>query len=125
MADCLFCKIIKGSIPSKVLYEDDEVMIILDAYPNVSGHTLIIPKKHYTDYTEIPEELIIHINSLAKKYGPLLMEKMHKKSLSMCVNYGTSQVIKHYHFHLLPGYGQEKDNHILTRDEAYKIITGK
>jgi histidine triad (HIT) family protein len=123
--DCLFCKIIKGEIDSKVIYEDELVKVVLDAFPNVSGHALIIPKKHYENYLEIPDELLLHITSLSKKIGPMLMEKMHKKSLTLLVNYGDSQAIKHYHFHLLPGYGKETDSKILSRDEAYKIIMNK
>ena len=45
--DCLFCKIIKKEIPSFILYEDDDLIVILDAYPDADGHTLIIPRKHY------------------------------------------------------------------------------
>ena len=48
--DCLFCKIIKGEIPSYKIYEDDLVMAFLDVNPHANGHTLIIPKKHYDDY---------------------------------------------------------------------------
>lgn len=124
--DCLFCNIVNGKVPSKIIYEDDLVMMVLDAYPNVSGHTLIIPKKHYTDYTEIPDDLLIHIHKLAKEYGPMLMNKMNTDCLSLCVNYGTSQVIKHYHFHILPGFNSKKTQEsILSRDEAYKIIMDK
>ena len=56
--DCLFCKIVNGEIPSKKIYEDDLVIGILDINPNGEGHTLVIPKKHYTDYKELPDELL-------------------------------------------------------------------
>ena len=51
----LFCKIIDGDIESRKIYEDDHVIAILDAYPVVDGHTLIIPKKHYTDFKDLDE----------------------------------------------------------------------
>ena len=56
--ECLFCKIIKGEVPTLKLYEDDLVMVIMDAYPNVDGHTLIIPKKHTLDLLEIDDSIL-------------------------------------------------------------------
>ena len=103
--DCIFCKIVKGEMPSYKLYEDDLVMVILDAYPNVDGHTLIIPKKHYDTLMDLPDELVTHINDVAKKYINHIMERLNAKELSVCVNYGNSQKIKHYHMHLLPNHG--------------------
>ena len=103
--ECLFCKIVNGEVPSYKLYEDDLVIVIMDAYPNVDGHTLIIPKKHYDSLMDIPDDLLIHINEVAKKYINYLMEKLDAKELSVCINYGNSQKIKHYHMHLLPNNG--------------------
>ncbi len=103
--ECLFCKIINGEVPTFKLYEDDLVMVIMDAYPNVDGHTLIIPKKHYDTLMDIPDDLVIHINEVAKKFIPHIMEKLNAKELSVHVNYGNSQKIKHYHMHLLPNFG--------------------
>ena len=103
--DCLFCKIVKGEVPSFKLYEDDKVIVIMDAYPNVDGHTLIIPKEHYDSLMDIPDDLVIHINKVAKKYINHIMERLNAKELSVCINYGNSQKIKHYHMHLLPNNG--------------------
>ena len=102
--ECLFCKIIKGEIPSYKLYEDDKLIVILDAYPNVDGHTLIIPKEHYDTFMDLPDDLVLHINEIAKKYTTEIMTKLNAKELSVHVNYGNSQKIKHYHLHLLPNY---------------------
>lgn len=109
--DCLFCKIIKGEVASYKLYEDDLVMVIMDAYPNVDGHTLIIPKEHYDTFKDIPNDLLNHINEISKKYTDILMDKLNAKELTVLVNYGTAQKIKHYHMHLLPNFGSraEKD----------------
>lgn len=109
--DCIFCKIVNGEIPSYKLYEDEKVMVIMDAYPNVDGHTLIIPKKHYDTFMDMPDDLILHINELAKKYSNHIMERLNAKELTVLVNYGNSQKIKHYHLHLLPNFGTraEKD----------------
>jgi len=103
--ECLFCKIKNGEIPSYKLYEDELVMVIMDAYPNVDGHTLVIPKVHYDTIMDLPNDLVIHINEIAKKYTTHIMDRLNAKELSVHVNYGNSQKIKHYHMHLLPNFG--------------------
>ena len=55
--DCIFCKIANGEIPSATLYEDEEFRIILDLGPATKGHALILPKEHYANLYEIPEEM--------------------------------------------------------------------
>jgi len=117
---CLFCKIIKKELPSRILFEDEKVMVIMDAYPEVDGHILIIPKKHFTDFLELEEEEIIHINKIAKDIGALLMKKLSAKSLSLTVNYGDRQEIKHYHLHLLPDYRKNKASKDIGK--VYEII---
>ncbi|MBO4601450.1 MAG: HIT domain-containing protein [Bacilli bacterium] len=117
--DCIFCKIINGEIPSKKIYEDDLVIGILDIEPNGDGHTLIIPKKHYTDYKELPDDLVLHINKVTKIIADKLESKLHKNSVTFFVNYLDAQVVKHFHKHIVPGYRQGLK---YTVDEAYKII---
>ena len=119
--DCLFCKIVNNEMESKCIYEDDLVKCIMDAYPNVDGHGLIIPKKHYTDYTELPAELVNHIYEVSKKLNPMLIEKLNVNSLSMVVNYLDAQVIKHFHLHLLPNYG--KSTASKSVDEVFDLLT--
>ena len=103
--DCIFCKIAKGEIPGRVLYEDDLVMVIMDANPIVDGHILVIPKNHYTDYTELDDEITAHIFNVAKNMGNKLMIKLNVKSVTLLINYGDDQKVKHYHLHLLPDFG--------------------
>ena len=62
----IFCKIIRGEIPSNTVYEDELVKCIMDANPESPGHTLILPKKHYSDILSIDDEAILHINSIAR-----------------------------------------------------------
>lgn len=121
--DCIFCKIVNKEMEATVLYEDDLVMVIMDAFPNVDGHSLIIPKKHYTDFKEIPDELILHINKIAQKYTDVLMTKLNKKSLTLLVNYGDAQKVKHYHLHLLPDAIENKPKH--SKEEIANILKGE
>ena len=120
--DCIFCKIIKGEIPSKVLYEDELVKVIMDVNPTVNGHALIIPKKHYTDYLELDQDIITHIWDAAKKMGPSIMDKLKAKSLTLLVNFGDDQKVKHFHMHLLPNFGTMESKATKTSEEIFSIL---
>ena len=120
--DCIFCKIIKGEIPSKVLYEDELVKVIMDVNPTVDGHALIIPKKHYTDYLELDQDIITHIWDAAKKMGPSIMDKLKAKSLTLLVNFGDDQQVKHFHMHLLPNFGTMESKATKTSKEIFSIL---
>ena len=121
--DCIFCKIANKEIESKELYQDDFVIAIMDINPKTIGHTLIITKEHYTDYTEVTAEVLEHINRVAKRLGDALMEKLEATGMTMSVNYGSAQEVKHYHMHLLPQDSKFKGKK--TVDEAFKILTTK
>ncbi len=121
--NCLFCKIINNEVKSLKLYEDDFVIVILDAYPNNDGHTLIIPKKHYNDFTELDNEIVNHIMKISNDISKILMKKLDKKSLTTLFNYGESQAIKHFHLHLIPDFHKSKPKY--TPEEVYNILTTK
>lgn len=106
--DCLFCKIIEGSIPSKTIYEDELVKVFLDINPNTNGHCLIIPKKHIVTVKEVDSILTTHILEVEKKIYDLLKEKLNIKGLTIVQNNELGQDVKHYHVHLIPRY--EDDN---------------
>ena len=55
--DCIFCKIISKEVPAKILYEDDYTISFLDAFPVARGHTLVIPKKHFSKIQDLPSDL--------------------------------------------------------------------
>lgn len=115
--NCLFCKIAKKEVDALILYEDDDIMVILDAYPDTDGHTLVIPKKHYEDIYSIDDEVLMRILQVGKKYAKSLMSKIDKSALTFLINYGDSQAIKHLHLHLLPDFMHKK--HEFSREEIY------
>ena len=117
--DCLFCKIINGEIPSYKVYEDDLVYAFLDVNPKENGHTLIVPKKHYTDYLELDEEIIKHILKTAKNLSSEICKKLDANGVTFAWNYGDAQVIKHFHFHIIPRYG---NNTKLTIEDVYNKL---
>lgn len=119
MKDCTFCKIISKEFSSYTLYEDDVVIVFLSIDPLSNGHTLIVPKKHYVDITDIPLEVLSHINKVSKEMYNLLKEKLNFIGLKFVQNNGTLQEIKHYHLHLIPVYNNSDK---LTLDLVYKKI---
>ena len=105
MNDCLFCKIIKGDIPSSKVYEDDMVYAFNDIAPAAPVHVLIIPKEHITSAADINADnshLVAHIFEVAAK---IAKEKGLSDGFRVVTNCGDSagQTVKHLHFHLLAG----------------------
>ena len=126
--DCLFCKIIEGSIPSKTIYEDELVKVFLDINPNTNGHCLIIPKKHIVTVKEVDNILTTHILEVEKKMYDLLKEKLNIKGLTIVQNNELGQEVKHYHVHLIPRYEDDNWNinfnqeSLKDTDEVYQEI---
>ncbi len=118
--DCLFCKIANKEIDSYKLYEDDIVVALLDAYPDSSGHTLIIPKKHYMDIDDIDDETLLHIMQVCRKIKKMLEKKLDIAGLTLIQNNGEVQEIKHFHLHLKPYYSDNRP--ILKAEEVYHKI---
>lgn len=118
--DCLFCKIVNGDIPCLKIYEDDVVLSFLDINPDSDGHTLIIPKKHFTDLNDIDLETLNHINKVSKKIKKLLEEKLGCEGISLLQNNGYVQEIKHYHLHLKPYYKDKKNIELVKHPEFIK-----
>ena len=73
---CIFCKIANGEIPSKTLYEDEKYRVILDLGPAARGHALILPKDHYANLYELPDEACGEVMMLAKKMAVRMTEKL-------------------------------------------------
>lgn len=107
--DCLFCKIIEGSIPSYTIFEDDTLKAFLDINPNTNGHTLIIPKKHYKDLDDIDAKTLAHIMEVAKYIKKLLYNKLNCDGVQLIQNNGDCQEVKHYHLHVQPYYNEKQE----------------
>lgn len=118
--NCIFCKIINNEIPSMKIYEDDVVLAFLDVNPDSDGHTLIVPKKHYKDITDIPDDVLLHIYKTAKKLMKLLEEKLNCDGFSLLQNNGDAQEVKHYHLHVKPYYNDKKSNELVKHNEFIK-----
>ncbi len=104
MEECIFCKIIKGEIPSFKVYEDDKVFAFLDINPISPGHTLIIPKNHAVNLWDIPQEDLMAIQKAAKKIAAAIKEVLGVDGIVSMQLSGKAvhQVVMHYHLHLVP-----------------------
>lgn len=104
MSDCIFCKIANGDIPSATIYEDGEFRVILDLGPASKGHALIIPKQHYANLFDLPDELAAKVMVLAKKVAARMTEILHCDGYNIVQNNGEAagQTVFHFHVHLIP-----------------------
>jgi histidine triad (HIT) family protein len=101
---CLFCKIVSNEIPANKVYEDDFVLAFLDIAPVSHGHTLVIPKKHYTNMEEIDNDDLCRVITVVKKIGQSLKDNLGIAGYNIQANNNTvaGQVVPHLHFHLIP-----------------------
>ena len=101
---CIFCKIANGEIPSKTLYEDEKFRVILDLGPATKGHALILPKDHFANLYELPEEEAKDVIVLAKKMAAKMTEKLGCDGFNLVQNNGevAGQTVFHFHMHLIP-----------------------
>lgn len=126
--DCVFCKIIKGDIPSYTIYEDEIVKVILDISPVNNGHMLIIPKTHYTNLMDIDALVLSHIMATAKDLYKKYKDKLNMDGLSITQNNDYGQEVKHYHLHLIPRYKNDniefiKHNNLDNVEDVYKKMS--
>lgn len=108
--DCVFCKIINGEIPSTKVYEDDLVVAFMDISQITDGHTLVVPKQHFTNFLDIDSNVLTHLNIVAQKIAQAMMKSLDGiKGINIINNCGekAGQVVMHYHLHLIPRYDND------------------
>ena len=104
--DCIFCKIVKEEIPCTKIYEDGKTLAFLDITPINIGHTLVIPKEHFKDIHEVPEELVTHMMKAVKKISTTLRTSLPCDGVNVAMNNegAAGQVIFHAHIHVIPRF---------------------
>ena len=104
--DCIFCKLANGEIPTATLYEDDEIRVILDQGPATKGHALILPKQHFANIYEIPDETVAKAMILGKKMATAMTKALHSDGFNLVQNNGEAagQTVFHFHVHVIPRY---------------------
>src|SRR3989344_3938720 len=129
MDSCIFCKIIKGEIPSTKVYEDAETLAFLDIKPVNPGHTLVIPKKHYVDIHDMPDDAVAKVSVVAKKIADAFL-KVGVKGVNIGMNNGKAagQVVSHAHVHVMPRYGTDSFSLWVGREydgNERELVAGK
>ena len=102
--DCLFCKIVAGEIPSKIVYEDDICMAFDDVEPEAPVHTLLVPKQHYENLNDnVPAEVLGHMLETLPKVAEI--KGVHDSGYRTIMNTGpdSAATVPHLHMHLMGG----------------------
>ena len=117
MNDCIFCKIIKGEIPSTKIYENEDVYAFLDIAPINIGHTLVIPKKHFVNIYETPEDIMLSMMKATKIISKAIKSELNADGINITMNndLAAGQIIFHSHIHIIPR----------TTDDGFSLWHGK
>ena len=130
---CIFCKIIDHEIPSSVVYEDDDVLAILDVSQVTYGHTLVMPKKHTANIIEADEDTVQKCIVTAKRLAKQIVDNTGATGVNILTNCGESagQSVDHLHFHIIPRYDENdaidlkfNESPKQDLDEVLKTIKG-
>ncbi|MDQ7830227.1 MAG: HIT family protein [Desulfovibrionaceae bacterium] len=102
--DCLFCKILRGEIPSAQIYETPAVLAFLDIAPIRPGHALVIPKAHVASLWELPADIGGDLVTALQVVGRAVREATGATGVNVVMNNGASagQLVLHAHFHVIP-----------------------
>ncbi len=107
--DCLFCKIVNKTINAKIIYEDENTLAFLDIHPRVSGHTVVIPKKHAANILNLDSSLIGPLFLTVKQVSAILNKALNPDGFTIGINQGRSsgQEIDHFHVHIMPRFSND------------------
>lgn len=107
---CIFCKIINGDIPSKKIYEDEDILAILDISQATKGHTLVIPKKHFDNLLSIDDNEYLKVMKKVKDLAKVIVKTFDAKGCNILNNCNSvaGQSVMHFHVHIIPRY-EEND----------------
>ena len=118
---CIFCDIIDGKIPSSKVYEDDDVLAILDVSQVTYGHTLVMPKKHIENILEADEDTVVKCSKAISSLSKQIVHNTGAVGCNILNNCGevAGQTVHHLHFHIIPRYS-ENDCVSFTFNESPK-----
>lgn len=121
MRECIFCN--KEKIITDFVYEDELVMAFMDMDPINEGHVLLVPKQHYLDVDEMPDDLLAHLIIISKKIVAALKEIYNPNGYTIMQNGGEFNDIGHYHLHIFPRY--EEDGFGWTYGSGEKAVNSE
>mgnify|MGYP001770640738 CR=1 FL=1 len=120
MDDCIYCKIAIGLIPSYKIYEDNDIIAVLDIFPNAKGNIIVMSKKHYEDPFSIPDEVIGKVFVLSKYLSGIVMQLFKYSGVNLLVNFGKIPGNKQHHFvvHLIPRFDGDNVKFLIPKNQS-------
>ncbi|KAF8208664.1 HIT-like domain-containing protein [Mycena galopus ATCC 62051] len=126
--DCAFCRIIRGETPCNRVFENELVIAILDILPLRKGHTLVIPKAHFSRLSELPTEYAAAVGIAVTEVAHALTQALDNTALNVVCNQEYAQAVPHVHYHIIPAptFGKQprapvvEDTKPLTRREMHQ-----
>lgn len=112
--NCIFCEIIKGRIPGFTIYQDDKTIALLDIYPSVSGHTVVMPKRHGKTVLDFSKEELAEVFETVKKVSVALKKTYNTDAFTIGINHGEMAGVPHLHIHVIPRYENDGGGIIQT-----------
>lgn len=112
MVRCPFCQVVANKIQAYKVYEDGNIVCLLDLNPISRGHCLVVPKKHFEDIFDIDMDYLKQVIAVTKKVSKLLKEKLNAGGVNILHASGKSaqQSVFHFHIHVVPRYKNDKLN---------------
>ena len=107
--DCIFCDIVNRKGEAEILFENDLVMAFLDIRPVNYGHTLVIPKKHFTNFLELPPEYLEELGKVTQLISGAIQAGLKADGFNVIINNGAAagQTVYHFHFHIIPRFSSD------------------
>lgn len=109
MAECIFCRIVKGEIPSTKVFENENVVAFLDISPINKGHCLVVPKKHHETFNDVPEKLLKELVLASQKISKAVEKAVDAEGYNILVSNKkvAGQDVFHFHLHVIPRYADD------------------
>ncbi len=104
--NCVFCEIVSGTEKAEILYEDQDTIAFLDIRPFNFGHSLIVPRKHYENFLDVPSSQLQLLINITQMITAAIKESLMPEGFNILANNGSAagQTIYHFHFHIIPRY---------------------
>jgi len=105
-ADCIFCRIVAGTVPAVKVYEDDDTLAFMDIGPIVKGHTLVVPRAHYDPLTATPASVLAKLMAVVQQIARAQLAGLRADGVNVMQANGAAagQVVPHLHFHVIPRF---------------------
>ena len=102
--DCPFCRIASGEAAASIVYEDKNVLAFMDLSPAIVGHTLVVPREHWENIYEVPEETLTKLIAVVKRVSVAIKKTFDADGIKVIQNNGRAagQMVFHLHFHVIP-----------------------